>query len=77
MKIYSYPQNPQSPTPLLNGLWNLQYWHKNLTFNTRTAGVAISLQRPAAVILTASPKTQFYLVYALCGCNLSVEQIIR
>ena len=28
--------------------------------NTRTAGVAISVQRPAAVILTASLKTRFH-----------------
>ena len=31
-----------------------------LHLTTRTAGVAMSPQRPAAVILTASPKTRFY-----------------
>ena len=47
------------------------------SLNTRTAGVAINLQRPAAVILTASTKTRFAPVYAWCGCNVSVEQILR
>ena len=31
----------------------------NIMISTRTAGVAISPQRPSAVILTASPKTRF------------------
>ena len=34
--------------------------NQTCTFNTRTAGVAISPQWPAAVILTAFPKTCFY-----------------
>ena len=25
MKNYTSPQNPQSPTPLLDDLWNIQY----------------------------------------------------
>ena len=36
----------------------------------------MSPQRPAAVILTASPKTHF-TSNAWFGCNLSVEQILR
>ena len=64
-RIKNLRSKPVARAPLMN-LSRLQFKnHRYKAFNsrminTRTAGVAVSLQWPAAVILTASPKTHFY-----------------